>query len=124
VPIAPVTAEAMSDRVEVMTRVPMGSSMADGKFGYPFGPRLSARYADQGGIVPQGISAELIDLRSLWPLDFDTIADIVLHLRYTAREAGHLRQPAVEHVTSEVLSDPETLERLRALATKISDAQR
>jgi acetyl-CoA acetyltransferase family protein len=46
--------------VEVMTRVPMGSSMADGKFGYPFGPRLSARYADQGGIVPQGISAELI----------------------------------------------------------------
>ncbi len=46
--------------VEVMTRVPMGSSMADGKFGYPFGPRLSGRYADQGGIVPQGISAELI----------------------------------------------------------------
>src|SRR6187402_1079950 len=46
--------------VEVMTRVPMGASMADGKFGYPFGPRLSARYADQGGIVPQGISAELI----------------------------------------------------------------
>jgi acetyl-CoA acetyltransferase family protein len=46
--------------VEVMTRVPMGSSMADGKFGYPFGPRLSARYADRGGIVPQGISAELI----------------------------------------------------------------
>jgi acetyl-CoA acetyltransferase family protein len=46
--------------VEVMTRVPMGSSMADGKFGYPFGPRLSKRYADQGGIVPQGISAELI----------------------------------------------------------------
>jgi acetyl-CoA acetyltransferase family protein len=46
--------------VEVMTRVPMGASMADGKFGYPFGPRLSARYAEQGGIVPQGISAELI----------------------------------------------------------------
>ena len=46
--------------VEVMTRVPMGASMADGKFGYPFGPRSSARYADQGGIVPQGISAELI----------------------------------------------------------------
>jgi acetyl-CoA acetyltransferase family protein len=46
--------------VEVMTRVPMGSSMADGKFGYPFGPRLGARYAEQGGLVPQGISAELI----------------------------------------------------------------
>jgi acetyl-CoA acetyltransferase family protein len=46
--------------VEVMTRVPMGSSMADGKYGYPFGPRLGTRYAGQGGLVPQGISAELI----------------------------------------------------------------
>lgn len=46
--------------VEVMSRVPMGSSMADGKFGYPFGPKVGARYADQGGLVPQGISAELI----------------------------------------------------------------
>jgi acetyl-CoA acetyltransferase family protein len=46
--------------VEVMTRVPMGSSMADGKYGYPFGPRIGARYASAGGLVPQGISAELI----------------------------------------------------------------
>ena len=46
--------------VEMMTRVPMGSSMADGKFGYPFGPRIGARYAPSGGLVPQGISAELI----------------------------------------------------------------
>ncbi len=46
--------------VEVMTRVPMGASMADGKYGYPFGPRLGARYAAAGGLVPQGISAELV----------------------------------------------------------------
>jgi acetyl-CoA acyltransferase len=46
--------------VEVMTRVPMGASMADGKYGYPFGPQLGARYAEAGGLVPQGISAELI----------------------------------------------------------------
>ncbi|MEY4372979.1 MAG: hypothetical protein RL219_1748 [Actinomycetota bacterium] len=46
--------------VEVMTRVPMGSSMADGKYGFPFGPRLAARYESVGGLVPQGISAELI----------------------------------------------------------------
>src|SRR6478735_128426 len=46
--------------VEVMTRVPMGSAMADGKFGFPFGPRIGARYAPAGGLVPQGISAELI----------------------------------------------------------------
>ena len=46
--------------VEVMTRVPMGSSMADGKFGFPFGPKVGARYEPQGGLVGQGISAELI----------------------------------------------------------------
>ena len=46
--------------VEVMTRVPMGASMADGKFGFPFGPKIGARYAGSGGLVPQGISAELI----------------------------------------------------------------
>ena len=46
--------------VEVMTRVPMGSAVADGKYGYPFGPMVSARYAPDGGLVPQGISAEMI----------------------------------------------------------------
>ncbi|WP_116998295.1 thiolase family protein [Desertimonas flava] len=46
--------------VEVMTRVPMGSAFADGKYGWPFGPAVGARYAEQGGLVPQGISAELI----------------------------------------------------------------
>ena len=46
--------------VEVMTRVPMGASMADGKYGFPFGPAVGARYAPVGGLVPQGISAELI----------------------------------------------------------------
>jgi acetyl-CoA acyltransferase len=46
--------------VEIMTRVPMGSSVADGKYGFPFGPMVGARYASVGGLVPQGISAELI----------------------------------------------------------------
>ncbi len=46
--------------VEVMTRVPMGSAVAEGKYGFPFGPGVSARYAPEGGLVPQGISAELI----------------------------------------------------------------
>jgi len=44
----------------VMTRVPMGASMADGKYGWPFGPMVSARYQSQGGLVPQGVSAEMI----------------------------------------------------------------
>ncbi|MEJ7800973.1 MAG: thiolase family protein [Ilumatobacter sp.] len=55
--------------VEVMTRVPMGSSMADGRYGYPFGSRIGARYADQGGLVPQGISAELI--ADAWGIERD-----------------------------------------------------
>jgi acetyl-CoA acetyltransferase family protein len=46
--------------VEAMTRVPMGSSIAEGKHGYPFGPRVQQRYASDGGLVNQGISAELI----------------------------------------------------------------
>jgi acetyl-CoA acetyltransferase family protein len=55
--------------VEVMTRVPMGSTMVDGQFGYPFGPRIGARYGEQGGLVPQGISAELIADR--WKIERD-----------------------------------------------------
>ena len=31
--------------VEVMSRVPMGSSVADRNFGFPFGPRVQTRYA-------------------------------------------------------------------------------
>ena len=46
--------------VEVMSRVPMGSSIAEGKHGFPFGPKIQARYASDGGLVNQGISAELI----------------------------------------------------------------
>jgi acetyl-CoA acetyltransferase family protein len=58
--------------VEVMTRVPMGSSFADGKYGFPFGPKVGARYAEAGGLVPQGISAELIaDKWNLLRADLD-----------------------------------------------------
>jgi len=43
--------------VENMSRVPMGSSMEHGP-GFPFGPKMTARYNE--GLVPQGVSAELI----------------------------------------------------------------
>jgi acetyl-CoA acyltransferase len=43
--------------VENMSRVPMGASVAEGKYGFPFGPEMTARYPH---LVPQGISAELI----------------------------------------------------------------
>jgi acetyl-CoA acyltransferase len=45
--------------VEAMTRVPMGASVVP-NLGAPFGPRANARYAPVGGMVGQGISAELI----------------------------------------------------------------
>jgi acetyl-CoA acyltransferase len=45
--------------VESMTRVPMGASIGSG-VGFPFGPRVAARYEAVGGLVPQGISAEMV----------------------------------------------------------------
>ncbi len=44
--------------VEAMTRVPMGASMQVG--GVPFGPAVLERYAERGGLVPQGVAAEII----------------------------------------------------------------
>ncbi|MGH9242906.1 MAG: thiolase family protein [Acidimicrobiales bacterium] len=52
--------------VELMTQVPMGASLAEGKYGMPFGPSVAKRYAETEylpgykGLVPQGISAEII----------------------------------------------------------------
>ncbi len=46
--------------VEAMTRIPMGASTFDGRYGFPFGPNVSARYAERGGLVGQGESAEMI----------------------------------------------------------------
>jgi acetyl-CoA acyltransferase len=53
---------ALVGGVESMSRVPLGSSMVGED---PFGRRIAQRYV--GGLVPQGISAELIAAR--WDLD-------------------------------------------------------
>ncbi|HVA09367.1 MAG TPA: thiolase family protein [Acidimicrobiales bacterium] len=45
--------------VESMTRTPMGSSVVR-DLGFPFGPRMMSRYAPVGGLVGQGIGAEMI----------------------------------------------------------------
>jgi len=71
--------------VEVMTRVPMGASMADGKFGFPFGPAVGARYAPEGGLVPQGISAELI--ADKWGLTRDDLDAFGARSQQYARRA-------------------------------------
>ena len=57
--------------VEVMSRVPMGASLSDRTFGFPFGPRVQARYESVGGLVGQGISAEMI--ADKWSMTKDEI---------------------------------------------------
>jgi acetyl-CoA acyltransferase len=50
---------AVAAGIEVMSLVPMGASIGNG-VGMPYGPLVGLRYAPVGGLVPQGISAELI----------------------------------------------------------------
>jgi acetyl-CoA acyltransferase len=71
--------------VEVMTRVPMGASMVDGKYGLPFGPKVGARYAPLGGLVPQGISAELI--ADKWGLSREDLDAFGLRSQQLAQQA-------------------------------------
>ncbi len=60
--------------VEGMTRTPMGASIVKG-LGYPFAPPMTERYAEQGGLVNQGVSAELIsDQWNLSREDLDRFA--------------------------------------------------
>ena len=50
---------AIAAGIEVMSLVPMGASIAQ-NVGLPFGPTVGKRYEPVGGLVPQGISAEMI----------------------------------------------------------------
>ncbi len=73
--------------VEVMSRVPMGASL--GVAGMPFGPAVGARYAGVGGLVPQGISAELIaDKWGISRDDLDAFAAQSHQRAARAREEG------------------------------------
>jgi acetyl-CoA acyltransferase len=56
--------------VEHMTHTPMGSSVVR-DLGFPFGPELMGRYAERGGLVSQGISAEMI--ADQWDLSRDDL---------------------------------------------------
>jgi acetyl-CoA acetyltransferase family protein len=46
--------------VEIMSLVPMGASLMAKDVGGPFPPTVTERYADLGGMQPQGIGAEMI----------------------------------------------------------------
>jgi acetyl-CoA acyltransferase len=82
--------------VEVMSQVPMGASVGDGRFGMPFGPRMSQRYQDVGGLVPQGISAELIaDKWALSREDLDAFGAESQQRAARARDEGRFEREIV-----------------------------
>ncbi len=56
--------------IEHMTHTPMGSSVVR-DLGFPFGPQVMGRYAERGGLVSQGISAEMI--ADEWDLSRDEL---------------------------------------------------
>jgi acetyl-CoA acetyltransferase family protein len=117
--------------VEVMTRVPMGSAMADGKFGFPFGPKVGARYAEVGGLVPQGISAEMI--ADHWDISRDEMDEFGLRsqlLAARARDEGRydreilpvLDSTGVLMTTDEGIRES-TIESVRALKPAFRPAE-
>src|SRR5438067_1936141 len=69
--------------VECMTRVPMGVTM-NGP-GMPFGPKMMERYQAAGGLVPQGISAEMI--ADKWGLSRDDLDAFGLRSQQLALQA-------------------------------------
>ena len=76
---------AIAAGVEVMTLVPMGASVGNGKSGFPFGEAMGLRYAERGGLVPQGISAEMIAEK--WGLTRDELDAFSLESQRRAAQA-------------------------------------
>jgi acetyl-CoA acyltransferase len=91
-----------------MTRVPMGASVVDGKYGFPFGPEMTKRYPN---LVPQGISAELIAEKWGISREANDAFSVESHLRAArAREEGRYDREIIpvtataedgEHVVSQ-----------------------
>jgi acetyl-CoA acyltransferase len=80
--------------VEVMTTTPMGASVTPGSL--PFGPKVLERYADRGGLVPQGISAELIaDKWGLSREDLDAFGARSQRLAEQAQQEGRFEREIV-----------------------------
>jgi acetyl-CoA acyltransferase len=114
---------AIACGVESMTRVPMLSNVGDAN---PFGERMVARY--EGGLVPQGISADMIAGR--WGITREEVDEIALrsHRRAAAAtDAGHFADEilpikvtledggVVEHTSDEGIRPTTTLDKLAGL---------
>ncbi|MGH8977942.1 MAG: thiolase family protein [Acidimicrobiia bacterium] len=84
--------------VENMTRVPMGASIVDGKYGFPFGSLMTARYPN---LVPQGISAELIAEKWGISREENDKFSVESHLRAArAREEGRFDREIIPYTVS------------------------
>jgi acetyl-CoA acyltransferase len=80
--------------VEVMSTTPMGASITPGSI--PFGPGVMARYAKVGGLVPQGISAEMIaDKWALSREDLDTFGARSQQLAEQATKEGRFENEII-----------------------------
>ena len=105
--------------VEVMSLVPMGASVSK-NVGFPFGPRMEARYADVGGLVPQGISAEIIADR--WDLsreELDAYGARSQQRAATARDEGRFEREVLAVAAKP--RDKETGELIRTDAVLRAD---
>lgn len=69
----------------------------------------------EGAGVISRWSIELTQDRDLRQFAFDTISDVILHIRYTAREDGSLRTPAGDHLKQVIVGAAESGMRLRRL---------
>ncbi|MHB8681211.1 MAG: thiolase family protein [Acidimicrobiales bacterium] len=101
--------------IEHMTHTPMGSSVVR-DLGFPFGPEVMNRYAERGGLVSQGISAEMIsDQWNLSREDLDAFGARSQQLAAQATAEGRFERELVAlkvkddegKVTDEVLSADE-----------------
>jgi acetyl-CoA acyltransferase len=105
--------------VEVMSLVPMGATMFAPNTGFPFGPKMMARYEAAGGLVPQGISAEMIcDRWNLSRTDLDTfgarsqqLAQVATEERRFDREIIAVAVKARDKESGQILEPDATLTR-------------
>ena len=92
---------AIAAGVEVMSVVPMGASAMVKDVGFPFGEVMGMRYADVGGLVPQGISAELIAEKWGISREDNDAFSVQSHLRAAkAREEGRFDKEILPIATS------------------------
>jgi hypothetical protein len=69
------------------------------------------------------ISSWRLDLsKDLPQFDMESISDVIFHIRYTAREAGHLKTDAITYLKENVLELPHGLVQLFSLSSDFSNA--